>query len=127
MAETYVAALISRMSVPELAGCDSNTSVPPVLVLCYNRCLVSYLRDLIRECFEKRKPQSHWRLPEGALRVVNIDRYAWDLAQRAGVPCDRDRPAETVRRLLAAGCPTGRNTLTCWLTKDRTSSWIGIP
>jgi hypothetical protein len=103
-AETLLASL-SRMSTPELVGCELAPCVPPILVLCYNRCLVPYLRNLIHECFDKRKPQSHWRLPKGALNVINIDRYAYDLARRADVQYDRDRPAETVRRLLDAGCP----------------------
>ncbi len=107
VAETLLES-INRMHRPELLDCTPVTSVPPVLVLCFNRCLVPYLRGLIRECFDKRKPKSDWHLPEGALKVINIDRYAYLLAFRAGVEPDRDRPGETVRRLLEAGCPERR-------------------
>ncbi len=104
VAETLLASY-NRIFRPELLDCTPATHIPPVLVLCFNRCLAPYLLGLIRECFDKRKPESDWRLPEGALKVINIDRYAYRLATRARVEPDPDGPDETVRRLLEAGCP----------------------
>ncbi|ANV85758.1 hypothetical protein AWQ21_14585 (plasmid) [Picosynechococcus sp. PCC 7003] len=54
--------------------------IPEVLVLCYNRSLVPYLKELIINCFNIRKNQSQWPFPFSKLTIQNIDRYARKLA-----------------------------------------------
>lgn len=58
----------------------TTNSIPKILVLCYNRALAPYLKDLIKNCFDSRKPYSEWLFPISSIRVINIDRYAYELA-----------------------------------------------
>jgi superfamily I DNA and RNA helicase len=78
LANAVAETLLDAMS--EASGMPAPTqSLPSVLVLCYNRTLVPYLRKLIGECFNQRKPKTDWRLPGEALTIVNIDRLAYGL------------------------------------------------
>jgi superfamily I DNA and RNA helicase len=79
--------------------------MPQILVLCFNRALVPYISNLIRECFESRKPKSDWVLPASCLKVMNIDRYAYWLARQVETDYHRDNVAKTVENLQKADVP----------------------
>jgi hypothetical protein len=79
--------------------------MPQILVLCFNRVLVPYLKRLIGECFEARKPRSDWVLPDSCVTVTNIDRYAAGLADAMHTTYHLGEPARTVAELLDAGVP----------------------
>jgi hypothetical protein len=100
VAETLLRAMGER-SVPQLFTA-SGDSMPQILVLCFNRALVSYLKNLIRECFESRKPKSEWVLPASCLKVMNVDRYAYWLTRQVDAEYHRDNVAKTVEGLLKA-------------------------
>ena len=68
-----------RVDATSLSILHKNTT-HKILVLCYNRTLVSYLKDLIKSCFNSRKPESDWTFPNLSLTVINIDRYAYNLS-----------------------------------------------
>lgn len=61
--------------------------------------MVPYLKNLIKECFESRKPKSEWLLPASCLKVMNIDRYAYWLARQAEVQYRPGEVAKTVESL----------------------------
>jgi hypothetical protein len=91
---------LSKQSNLELFEADDLAHKKQILVLCYNRVLSVYLRDLIRECFDERKPAADWRFPAERLHVTNIDRLAARACRRAGHHYDfRDIPSN-VRGIL---------------------------
>lgn len=73
VSEIFIRAKSAKENSLDLSLSETN-NLPQVLVLCYNRALVSYLRDLIKQCFESRKPQTNWNFPNNCLTVNNIDR-----------------------------------------------------
>lgn len=54
-----------------------------ILVLCFNKTLVPYLKNLIKQCFEQQKRNSTL-FPERSLDVINIDKFAHNSARQAG-------------------------------------------
>jgi hypothetical protein len=60
---------------------DEESKSKKILVLCYNRSLVPYLEDLTRQCFEARRAHEGQLFPEGRLKVMNIDRFAWQYSK----------------------------------------------
>jgi superfamily I DNA and RNA helicase len=103
VAETLLRAMADA-SVQQLFP-GPGEGMPQILVLCFNRALVPYLLNLIRECFESRKPSSDWVLPASCLKVTNVDRYAYWLARKVNVEYHRDDVERTVEGLLRAGVP----------------------
>jgi superfamily I DNA and RNA helicase len=103
VAETLLRAM-GEASNPQLFAGDRE-GMPQILVLCYNRALVPYLKNLIWECFESRKPKSEWVLPASCLKVMNVDRYAYWLTRQQKVKYYRDDVARTVEGLLKEGVP----------------------
>ena len=99
VAEAFVRA--TNEATPDLFG--SQRPLPEILVLCYNRVLAVYILELIRQCFDARKPRSEWIFPASHLKVMNIDRYAFDLAQRSKTRYNRESVSETVSNILGAG------------------------
>jgi hypothetical protein len=88
-----------RRAEPDLYG--PRAAPVQVLVLCFNRVLARHLADLIRACFEARKPRTDWELPLDQVVVRNIDRYAGSLAYAGDIPWDDD-PAKTAAALVAS-------------------------
>lgn len=76
-----------------------------ILVLCYNRALVSYLRNLIHQCFDARRSKSEWAFPSRRLIVVNIDQYASNLAKKCEVHYSVEKVEQTVSSLLSKEFP----------------------
>jgi superfamily I DNA and RNA helicase len=104
VAETLLRAM-GEASIPQLFAVAAGQRLPQILVLCFNRALVPYLKNLIRDCFEARKPKTDWVLPASCLNVMNIDRYAYWLTRQADAEYCRDDVAKTVESLLKANVP----------------------
>jgi hypothetical protein len=104
VAETFLRAM-GESTIPSLFADATCQRIPPILVLCFNRALVPYVSNLIRECFDARKPRSDWVLPVSSLKVMNIDRYAYWLTRQAETEYHRDNVGKTVESLLKAGVP----------------------
>ncbi|MEB3175628.1 MAG: hypothetical protein VKN60_10665 [Cyanobacteriota bacterium] len=79
VAEQFIRALSERANSLALLA---QSPLPQVLVLCFNRALAGYLKDLIVKCFESRKPVTSWTFPHAALTVMNIDRLAYSLGKK---------------------------------------------
>lgn len=69
----------AKASIPQLFNDDKNDMLQ-ILVLCFNRTLAPGIDELIKNCFDSRKPNSAWSFPSNCLKVVSIDRYAYHLA-----------------------------------------------
>jgi len=55
-----------------------------LLVLCFNKALVPYLKELIEQCFKQRCRNST-KFPEDALVIKNIDKFAYEAARKYGL------------------------------------------
>ena len=104
VAETFLRAM-GESAVSSLFADATRPTFPQILVLCFNRTLVPYISNLIRQCFDARKPKSDWVLPVSSLKVMNIDRYAYWLTRQAETEYDRGNVSKTVADLLKAGVP----------------------
>ena len=70
---------------------ETEQSDPRILVLCFNRALAPYLRDLIITCYNDRKPDENWHFPRNSVAVVNIDKFVFDICSSNKI---RYKPSE---------------------------------
>jgi hypothetical protein len=99
VAEAFLRAMSKSLPL-ELYSESAEANIPRILVLCYNRVLAPYLGKLIYSCFESRKPESEWIYPRASLEVINIDLYAYRLAQKVGAAYSVEDVSKTVESIL---------------------------
>ena len=116
-----------KSAVSSLFADATRPTFPQILVLCFNRTLVPYISNLIRQCFDARKPKSDWVLPVSSLKVMNIDRYAYWLTRQAETEYDRGNVSKTVADLLKAGVPDRGTSGMRSSTRARTRSGLVSP
>jgi len=102
LANAVAETLLREMPLADQQASSSAAKLAPrILVLCFNRSLIAYLTNLIRQCFEVRKPDSSVRYPESAVTITNIHRLASRLAPAKGYDTIDD--AYTVSSILNNG------------------------
>lgn len=94
--------LLREYSERELSPAKKNGRIE-ILILCYNRVLSGYLTDLIRQCFNARKPYKDWIFPKNRVTIVNIDRYAYSLTRYARMKYLQNDIHSTVQGLIDKG------------------------
>lgn len=81
-----------------------------ILVLCFNRSLVVLIKELISECFKRRKRKSITELPNQLFDVINIDQLAVNGAKQHHMMLNLDNPDKGIRasQLINGGVFKGK-------------------